>query len=356
MNTLEPSFIAQNQESLRQAEALWKDLQPQRALTLVKLVHTSVEESSLSSAHRNRLLAKVYYLKALAEADLDISDDANSLFIQAYNLHKEKKEYRERAAAAYFYKDNRQKAYELTEELLSEDEENPRAWMIMNQLKPALPVPDSVQASYVFKVGQIAHLAKANEGVRARELAIIFAKELQDQPMVSFLDRSNLYYWDYVAQTAMHYRFEQGGRWISLEKPQEYINDPLLKYASDLFEWICSRVHGTDFQEREMFRVARFDYCVCQYFLTDDATEEKGLVEELYRLFIGEQNAMSPTFLKGRLPVVESMPKRLLEVLVFWLMVCDGYLCKVAYDPYEKIPRHPRPNRTRTTPGYHREA
>lgn len=323
---IEPSFISQNKDSLRQAEAFWKDLQPHRAQTLIESVRQNVEESGLPVEHRNPILAKVYYLKAFIDSDLGNSDNTGTLLIQAYNLHQEKKEYRERAAAAYFEMDNLPKAYEIAESILEEDEENARAWTIMSQLKPELTIPDRVKISPVFKVGQVNRLAKIGKEISSSQLATIFFEELDSRPPIIDLNRLNIYYWDYVAQTAMRQSLRQSGDKLSLLKPDNLTENILLKYARDLLSDICERVHGSDFQDQVIFRIARFDYVLCQYFLTDDPTQESRLVQQLYQLFVGEKLSQNPSFLKGSIPIVESMPKRLIEVLVIFLQKANPQL------------------------------
>lgn len=315
----ESLFIHQNRESLKQAEELWKGFRPQEAFILVESVRQNVEDSSLKSEDRDTLLAKACYLKALIESDLGTEGNTNALFIEAYNLHKEKKEYQERAAVAYLQKDNKEKAYEIAEGILTEDEENIRGWVTMSKLRSDLPIPAQVKASPIFKVGQIAKLAKNDNRVSIEELVPIFSDELKKQSMPDVLDRTNIYYWNYVAQTAMHHAFQREGRFIHLQKPDEFEDDILLKYAFELFKSICDRVHGTEFQEQEIFRVARFDYCICHYYLVNDPIKEKQLADDIFRFFIGEQTHTEASFIKWREPVIDLISERLCEVLIICL-------------------------------------
>lgn len=316
---IETSLIVRNREALKQAEVLWKNLEPKQSQILIESVIDSVNDSNLPASDRNLLLAKAFYLKALIDSDLGTSETVSSLLINAYNLHKEKKEYRERAALSYLQEGDSTQAYALAGGLLAEEEENPRAWLVLSQLRPDLPIPARAANSPVFKVGQVGYLVKSEQGTKISDLVPVFLTELSEQPRPTKLDRLNIYYWDYLAQTAMHHAFKESGQLINLEKPRELIGNPLLMYARDLLSMICSRVQGTDFQEQQLFRIARFDYCFCQYFLTDDSKDEEQLTKDLYDLFIGEQKSDHPSFLKGRTPVFDSIPDRLLDILAIFL-------------------------------------
>ncbi|AEI52161.1 S1 family peptidase [Runella slithyformis] len=315
----ESAFIIQNREALQQAEQLCKHFKTQQANILVESVYQSVEDSNLKGDIRNTLLAKTHYLKALIESDLEAGVDTNALLIQAYRLHQEKKEYRERAASAYYLKKDEPNAYKISANIIKEDPENVRAWVIMARLKPNLQVPDSVKASPIFKIGQVAHLANTGKRVSIERMMPLFSDELNNQPMPIMIDRSNIYYWNYVAQTAMHHCFQKEGRFIHLEKPDQFKNDELLKYACNLFDRICASVFGTDFQENEMFRVARFDYCICQYYLSVEPNEERQIAEEIFRLFVGDQTLTNAPFMRLRTPISELIPDRLCEVLIICL-------------------------------------
>ncbi|GAB3171370.1 PIN domain-containing protein [Telluribacter humicola] len=317
-NSIEPSFIELIKLNLTKAENFWKDLQPRQALTLVESAIESLEGSSLLTAYRNPLLARSYFIKALAVGDLDSSDECYNIFIKAYLLDKEKIKYKERAAVAYYYGKNMTKAYEIAESILNDDEENARAWLVINQLNPDLSPPDSVTSSEQYKVGKIIALSKTNPNVSANDLFNIFRDDLHNMPNVFSFNRLNIYYWTYLALTALHHSFIENSHEISSHKNTNIKFSTLFQYSISILSKIISYTSKTEFHKKESFRSARYFELIGKYYLTSDPCEEDLLINELYKIFTGEKSHIDKTQ-DDLLPIAEVLPDRIIEILTIFI-------------------------------------
>ncbi|MVM42294.1 hypothetical protein GO730_39055 [Spirosoma sp. HMF3257] len=280
------------------------------------MVRSNAEKESIPQPHLNVLLAQSYYLEALAKGDFRPVEEAGELFIKAYKLKSDTIRYKERAAMAYHQKKDDAEASRLVDEILEQDEFNPKAWNILLLLEPGVAVPTEVQKNPMFKVGELHRIAQANSRLKLSDFETLFVYELETRPPVTKLDRTVLFYWTYVAQYVMHYFFERSGRRLDLQKPHELIGDPDLTYARDIFLQIDKFVKGTEFADHAMFQVARFDLLYCQYFLTDDAEVDQRLTGELFQLFVGSpQNSVSKLLWGDLDPISKVIPQRILDLL-----------------------------------------
>lgn len=106
---------------------------------------------------KNIILSKIYYLKALALNELEISDPQkiSMLFISAYRLNENDQVHRDRACVEYFSLKENTKAIQLAENILISDEFNLVAWYIKTLLSTDIKsflnqVPTSVKTSKRF--------------------------------------------------------------------------------------------------------------------------------------------------------------------------------------------------------------
>lgn len=313
-------FFQQVQSTLTAADQFFISLQPRQALTLVEPLVQSIPESTISTSKRDQLLARCQSIRVFSQADLQLPVDVNTELIAIYLLDKANRKYQERALLAYFDLQKYDEADELAEQILGEDGENPRAWSVYHQLHPSFPPPQSVTATVDYRMGLLGQLATASAHEQTESMINLFAEELAQQTLPDQLNRSNIYYWNYVAQAAMARGFRQANQLMGLDKPTGFRQNAHLMYARNLFERLCSAIDKTPFREYEHFVVSRFNFCLCEYLLTDEAERESLMSQEMYQLFIGDQSKR-PSFLKRDMhtPIIETMPDRLLELLTFLL-------------------------------------
>lgn len=314
----EPYLITQNVEALEQAEVFWKNLNPGEAKVLVDTVDRTLDRHNFPTEIRNSLLSKVYFLKAFIEADLGKIDKFESLIIKAYNTQKESIKYKERVMKIYYERGEIDRSVELAHSILEKEEENPRAWLIVSLTDPKRVVPKIVSEMPDFKVGQISDQIRRNNNLEINQVKIIFNSELKSLPIPDYIDRLNLYYWNYVAKVAMSDVVQMASE-VSITKPKNLLDNDQLKYAHKILSLIVYKVKNTVFEYQVTFQVAKFDLYLCQYFLANEVKEEIELAREMYYLYFGKKLiGIKEEFTTGG-PLVKVIPERIIEVVAVLL-------------------------------------
>lgn len=319
-------FVAQCKRLLDDAEQSWEDMRPKQGIGIVRTVRKNITDSALSTGLRNSLLARVNYLEALIAGDLRDDTNTDDMFIRANALVPDTTVYQERAAEAYLNMGENEKAYEVAEAILKNNPYNPYAWLVLIQLEPTEIVPEIVQSDPVYKVGYLTR-TRRNKGdgvIRISDYSGLFRAEIDTQKVPVSINRRRIYYWSYIAQFAFHELISRLGHIHNLERPKELLGNPQLQFASDLLEHICERVERSDLKNDNFFQIIRFDYCYCRYFLSDDATIAREMAHELFELFIGTKKAIILPYVPNRPPAIESIPHRLIDLLLILYSQKEG--------------------------------
>lgn len=312
-------FIGQCKRLLDEAEQCWLGMQPRQGLTLVHTVQRDINEALLPAVQQDQLLARVYYLEALLAGDLGDDVDGDTLFINAHARMPHIKEYQERAAQAYLTKEDREAALKTAEKLIKGYPLNPYGWLVLVQLGLYAPedVMPAVQREPAYKVGYINKLGPKRENgtVNIQDYIHLFQSELTQRRVPTHVDRKTIYYWSYVAQFILHELLARLPYVSSMNWPTELLNNPQLLYAASLLRLLCERVENTDLHDRPFFQVLRFEYCYCQYFVTQHTDTRQRMAEEMAKLFIGYGQDERLPFSPNRPPAMQVIPHRLVDLM-----------------------------------------
>lgn len=310
-------FVDQCRRLLDEAEQAWLDLRPKYGLRIVRTMCKNLEEAILSPERRRTLLARVSYLEALTAGDLKEELDIDKLFIEAYGLAPNILTYQERATIAFLNKNQLEKAYELAELILKTQPFNPFAWQVIAHLEPNETVPETVLSDSAFKVAYLTRLSKKSEDntIYMSDCLGLFPEEIEKHNLPDSISRRNIYYWSFLALITLHKLIARLVQAHNLERPKELLGNDQLKHTATILSIICQRVENSDFRNDKFFQVLRFEYCYCQYLLTEDANIAHQMSNQLFELFIGTKNLLALPYISNSPGAIEAIPHRLIDLL-----------------------------------------
>lgn len=180
---------------LDQIEQELKDYNPQRALSNVEKIITSIEkERNLNTT----LIARLKYLRGCCRYESGIQNEWIFDFLFAYDIEPENRYYQEKALIARMWQGNYEKAEKLADDIINEREKNNIvAWGVKYALNEDVEVPELV----LYTEG----------GIKFKSIAGDFCKRVQNFKKLKSLFLNDFYKWDKPNIT-----FENKGYWFIL--------------------------------------------------------------------------------------------------------------------------------------------
>jgi hypothetical protein len=303
---------------LDNADRLVEELRPSQAINITQTAFEHINSTNLVQADKNSLLARIYTVNALANADTHGEKDTDNLLIQAHLLAPSILRYQERAVVAYFKKGKIQEAFELAEQILLNDPHNARTWAVTSSLIPELPIPTEVSRQALFVNIKISLDGIKKTDLAISDLGIYFKGDVRMQRMPKGeIPRSELHFWFYLAQYALHEYLHHTVKNHSFTKSEKLKDSSQILYAQSIYRALLMRVDGTELKDNKYFLLCQFDYLHCEYCLYDAYQP----VLQMYNLYAGDPLTISLPFKTEINPIFKGTPQRSFDLMISLLQV-----------------------------------
>lgn len=264
-----PQLILEWNKQLDEINEDYKSLKHITALKRVKELRKRMDDSGLTD---NTIKAKATFLQALcAKRYFNFNDNdkvlsTSKLYIQAFSLLPTSLEYKQNAALGYFNLGDSEKASQLANQILSNDEFNLSAWVVRCYNSTGnvseyidRSVPQIIQSDKAFQLN-IAYSFFArnqfNELIDVLQNRSDFLTIRADEP--DRISHNNLPYWSIWSTLAIFYYFSQKKEFdIFSIKKDAYDNIQLTRIKS-VIKKILDAVQNTEIEND--FLYFRFEY------------------------------------------------------------------------------------------------
>lgn len=188
------------QDILKHIDQDIKALKLRESYAALCKLESSGENSYISQPIKNKLLARIYFLKALSiHNGEDCKEDASELYKKAYTLDQDDIKYQEKVCWDFFSKKDIESANYVAGQILSRDINNPYALFIKRQIDKTAQVPPFVKNSFVYRRLEFNGLIL--EGQNGREINWKDLLNVVDKKDIESLEINNItiHYWYLVA-------------------------------------------------------------------------------------------------------------------------------------------------------------
>lgn len=275
---------------LSEAEEYVYNFKPITAQTKVERLRKVIELSSLPQKDKTQLLIESDYINAIALINLEKDIPKSSeLLINAYNVFPDNPKYRERAASAYFLKDN-DKSLQLVNEVLKENSFNPRAWALKNALSNyTLEIPSFVldKPRFIYN-NMVLRLGQAMNKIEDLQPDFGHLTETVPTPTLSEIDYDSFNYYLFLGI----YFIDSGNNGYRIIGQESNKVTPKVKKGAEILEVIFKKISTTELKETHFFKQAEFFFEHSKYKINPKERQ----ANRLYDLFIDDEFTSTKMF------------------------------------------------------------
>ncbi|MFN8353194.1 MAG: trypsin-like serine protease [Spirosomataceae bacterium] len=275
-------LIADFRRQLNESEEYIFKFKPLTALSEIEEIQKAIESCQLPPKNKKILLAECTYLKAIALIHLERqTEDASELLIKAYNSQPDNFKYQERAASGYYHLNNRQKALELVEKVLQEDELNPRAWALKETLSSTkIEVPNSVLKKPRFIYNRFVHSINGKKITEFQDVNKVY-KGSELIPVPQTIELESYQYYIFLGIYFLHGDNYEG---ITIRKKTkqnetEFISEKIQR-GVEILKKVVDTLSKTEMVDTILFNQAQYYYDYAKYKVKP---EKRLALELLYK-------------------------------------------------------------------------
>lgn len=276
------------QRQLREAENYIDNYKPQTAFNELLQIEKAIEDAEITTQQKNELIAKCYYLKAIAMIYCvqNSENEVNKYFFKSYQLCHDEIKYAERACTTHYKLGNDAESINLANHILAKDSTSVRANIIKKFLDKDFTIPKYIEETPEFKERYI-NLLSVREKVNYPKITHLFEKEFAERylPKTDEINGYKLYYWLFVSTvinekviTPLFINCKPKVSYIENNSEIKLIvsgeipdyDKGLLEYANKLQAILLNRVQNTEIQNTLVVNNLYYDYYLALYILTQN--------------------------------------------------------------------------------------
>jgi hypothetical protein len=273
-----------------QLEEIASDLKLFKAVTAkgrLENLEKRIREHGLTN---NALFARLYNLLADTIAlmhETDLRFEQAKLITKVYHLQPHSLEYKGNACVAYHLLKEKEKAVELSNELIAEDEFNVSGWIVrclsadVNFKEVLAQVPVSVKTKNGFKLNLCLHLLNKRYVSSYKELRELGLGIELDENANLKISYNNLQFLHLCVTFLLYSFFERNNHFTSILYYEDPENDKDFRMALTILENSYKALSGTEIEDQ--YRYNAFEYHCCRYILSRQR-EDIIAMESIYEI------------------------------------------------------------------------
>lgn len=279
---------------LRTIKDLIEGFQSVTSLKLLNKIQQDIEDSYLAKSDRDDLLAWTFHLLALCRTDDGSAKNSFIKHIESYQLRPDILKYKERACVSYYHTDQKEKALQLSKEILNQDGLNERASAVRLFTDSSFSlsmIPMSVKAGLTFRRLHSNYLLShgENKEVKARE---VISDDLEKRTTPPNIDFNNIDYWDLIGRFSFYLgTSEQPNSFASVK--EDYKNNESIKYSNRILSMVFNTISETElYKNYKAFKLTAFYYFQTDYLLNAN-TDSVSEMLKLYKSYLSKEEFSS---------------------------------------------------------------
>lgn len=237
----------------------------------LEAISDAIDDSMLSKDLKRVLRAEVSFLRGLCSSDLGEHNEALNYFVNAGNLDDSKIEILERRCSSLFHLGQEDQAYKLSTQILSDYEDNPRAWFVKCAFEETFNfdnIPSIVAQNRVFFSIMGNYLQKIK---KYDEFEYLSSKQFKMELSIPIsLEHSEFSYWFLILFTKYNNELNKYPNDTTLYNSELSKNESL-EECREISKFILdSTVHSEAYGINPSFLTIKYIYHHCNYLLTQD--------------------------------------------------------------------------------------
>lgn len=279
---------------LRTIKDLIEEFQSVTSLKLLNKIQQDIEDSYLAKSDRDELSAWTCHLLGLCRTDDGNARNSFLKHIESYQLRPDILRYKERACISYYHTDQKEKALQLTKEILNQDGLNERALAVRLFTDSSFNlsmIPLSVRTGITFRRLYANYLLSHGESreVKAKD---VIADDLEKRTIPPKIDFNNIDYWDLIGRFSFYIGTnEQPNTFASVK--EDYKSNESIKYSNRVLSMVFTAISETElYKNYRSFKLTAFYYYQTEYLLNDTSDSVSEMLK-LYKNYLSNEEFSS---------------------------------------------------------------